>query len=101
MNSLAQTPFLEGRALHHAGQLAQAQLKYEQALQIQPDNAETLLWLGALAYQTGDLVRAAELPAKSVAISPGNAGAFCNLGVVQNKLNRHREAVASYDRAIA
>lgn len=101
MNSLSQALSLEGRALHHAGQLTQAQQKYDQALQIQPDNAETLLLLGALAYQTGDLVRAAELIAKSVAINPGNAGAFCNLGVVQNSLKRHREAVASYDRAIA
>ena len=43
----------EGISLHQAGKLQQAELIYQQILQVNPENAEVLNLLGLIAYQVG------------------------------------------------
>jgi Flp pilus assembly protein TadD len=42
-----------GRTLHQAGRLAEAEALYRRVLADQPNHADTLNLLGALAHQTG------------------------------------------------
>lgn len=91
---------MRGVALHQTGQLEQAQTLYQQALELQPDNADALHLMGVLASQTGDHGRAIELIDRAIAIRPQAPEFFGNRGNALRALGRLEEALASYDRAI-
>jgi protein O-GlcNAc transferase len=85
---------------HQAGRLADAEPIYRQILAAQPDNADALQLLGALAYQSGRSDLAVEYIGRAIALSPGNAPWQVNLGVAQKALGRIPEAIASFRTAV-
>ena len=91
----------QGFTLHNQGQLAQAQVIYEQLLARQPKHFDALHLMGVLAHQRKDYAMAVAWIGKALEINPNDAAAFNNHGNALKNLNRFREAVASYDRAIA
>jgi tetratricopeptide (TPR) repeat protein len=91
----------EGRALHQAGRLDEASLRYQQVLAADPAHFDALHLLGVLCIQTGRPDIAVELIGQAIAAQPGVAIAHGNLGNALNILARHEEALAASDRAIA
>jgi len=96
----AQARFQQGLALHHGGQLAQAQEIYQQVLTIHPQHFDALHLLGVIAYQTGNHSQALRLIDKAITIYPNNAAFYSNRGNALLALSRSDEALDSYDRAI-
>ena len=93
--------FKQGVALHHQGQLAQAQELYRNVTEQDPRHFEALHLLGVIAAQSKNHTRAVDLIGKSLEIYPGNAVAHANLGNALKDLGQHQAAIGSYDKAIA
>ena len=98
---LPQDQVQRARVLHQRGMLAEAETIYHEILRRQPDNLDVLHLAGLLALQTGRPVQGVELIGKALRLSEHDAGAHCNLGIGLRALQRHAEALASHDRAIA
>jgi tetratricopeptide (TPR) repeat protein len=88
-------------ALHHKGQLGQAEAIYRQLLGTDPTNAEALHLLGVIAHQTGNHKNAVDLISHAIEINPHVAIYYSNLGNALQELKQFDAAVASYDKAIA
>lgn len=86
--------------LHQQGELARAQVLYEQVLAADPRNFDALHLSGVLARQQGDAQRALDLINQAIAIDAGKAIAHCNLGVALQDLQRYADALDSFDRAL-
>ena len=88
-------------ALHHQGQLGQAEDIYLKLLGTDPRNTVALHMLGVIAYQTGNHQFAVDLIGQAIALKPDYAEAYSNRGNALKELNQLDAAVASYDKAIA
>jgi predicted O-linked N-acetylglucosamine transferase (SPINDLY family) len=88
-------------ALHRNGNLAQAWEGYRSAVQAQPNHANALHQLGVIALQTGDPERARQLIGQSLLVNPASVAAHINNGRAHCQLKLYREALASFDKAIA
>lgn len=97
----AQLALQQALAAHQQGQLAQAETLYEQVLKLQPKHADALHFYGVLMLQSQRLEAGATLIGKAVAAQPNAPAPHLNLGNALSLLNRHAEALASYDRALA
>lgn len=86
--------------LHQQGQLASAQLAYQEVLQIQPNHAQALHLLGVLAFQTGNYSIAVSLIGRAIDVDSSQAAFHCNLGNALLKLGQFDIAIASYERAL-
>lgn len=89
------------RALHRAGQLAQAEAIYQQVLQAEPEHPEALHLQGVLAYQTGRNQLALECLTKAIALNPTAPAYYDHLGSVYRAEGRLDEAIASYHQGLA
>lgn len=83
------------------GRLDDAEKVYQTILQRQPDNADALHFFGVLQAQRHNLVEAAGLIDRALALDPGNAIAHANRGNVFRMQGRNEDALASYGRALA
>jgi len=99
--AVAHAKYEQALALHHKGQLAQAQQTYLEVLRLVPEHADALHLLGVIAAQSGEFGKAVTLISRSLEINPGNAVAHANLGNALKDLGHYQAAVASYDRAMA
>jgi protein O-mannosyl-transferase len=70
-----------GNTYMQAGQLAEAQKYYQQAITLSPNFAEPFLNLGGIAYQQGQLDQAIHLFGQAVKINPKYALAHKNLAL--------------------
>jgi predicted O-linked N-acetylglucosamine transferase (SPINDLY family) len=86
---------------HQQGQLAQAQLVYDEILKVDPNHANSLHFLGVCRYQNGQLEQAAELISRSIHLEPRSPSANHNYGEVLKSLARFDEAIVSYEKAIS
>ncbi len=93
--------FQQAFQYHQSGQLAQAQLLYDEILQLQPRHFDSLHLSGVVASQTKNFHKAVELIGKAIEICPDNAIFHSNYGNTLKELKQYEAAVASYDRAIA
>jgi len=92
--------FAQALRHHQAGQLGEADRLYRQILQVDPNHADALHFLGVLAHQAGRNEAAVELIGKAIALH-GRAPAFHNnQGNALKALGRLDEAAASYKRAL-
>ena len=71
---------LEAVELHRQGELDQAEGKYRQALEQEPNHPDALNLLGMILIDRGEPLAAAKLIARAVAISPRTAPYHLNLG---------------------
>ena len=87
--------------LHQSGRLADAAGLYQQILAADPDHADALQLLGAIAHQQGQHGAAVELIQRSLAIAPDNKQALNNLGEALRAVGRIEASIAAFRRAIA
>ncbi len=87
-------------AHHRAGRLVEAERLYLQVVDINPNHADAIHLLGMLAFQAGDLERAAANLRRAIEIHPAAASYHSNLGNVLQAQDKLDEAVASYRQAL-
>lgn len=85
---------------HRAGRLSQAEFLYRRVLQIDPENADALHLLGAMAQQIGKPQIALELVDRALRRNPRLGIVHNTRGVVLHDLKRYREALESYREAL-
>ena len=90
----------KGIALHDEGRFAEAEVLYRQALEIEPEHALALCYLGLLSLQRGSLEEAEALVRRAVASDPGLAEAHNHLGMVLQRLHRPEEALKHHEQAL-
>src|SRR4051794_31679182 len=93
--------FDKAMELHRQGRLDEAESIYADVLQQQPDHFDALHLLGVVAHQNGQLERAIELIGKAIGLKADVAVAHGNLGNALKDLNRPKEALISFERALA
>ncbi|MGC1196281.1 MAG: tetratricopeptide repeat protein [Geitlerinemataceae cyanobacterium] len=86
---------------HKAGNFTQAELLYRQILQDNPEDAEALHGLGAVAYQMGAYDRALEWVQKAIDLSPKNSVFYNTAGMAYRALGNSQAAAKNYVRAVA
>ena len=86
---------------HQRGQLNEAEALYRQVLAAQPGNFDALHLCGVLMHQRGEPAEALKLIARALKTNARSAAGHSNYGTVLAALERHDEALESYDRAIA
>ena len=94
------TALQQALALHQGGQLAQAQVLYDQVLRLQPKNFDALHLSALIATQLKNPARAVELINRALEINPGHADAHVSKGNALRKLGQFESALASYDIAV-
>lgn len=97
----AQALFQQGLALHQQGILNEAKDFYLQALNLHPNQPDSLHLLGVIASHTKKFELAVELIGRAIAIAPNIAVFHANLGLALEDLQRFDDALSSYDKAIA
>ena len=85
---------------HEAGRFREAERLYRRVLQRNPNNAEALNLLGALAAQAGHSRDAKDLFAKAVAISGTNPEYHHNLGLMYQRTGDFDGAIKCYRKAV-
>jgi tetratricopeptide (TPR) repeat protein len=73
---------------------------YRRALRLRPDCSETLIDLGRLYAETGELDQAADCFRRALELDPGDATALYNLGVVAQDEGDDAQAIERYRRAL-
>lgn len=96
-----QNRFDEAMALHQSGQLAAAQAVYEAIVAAHPAHADAWHFLGVVAIQSDDPLRAVDLIGRAIAIEPGKALYHMNHGNVLRQVGQMDAALAAFDSAIA
>jgi tetratricopeptide (TPR) repeat protein len=91
----------EALRLHKQGQLDQAALRYEAAIETQLENFDAMHLVGVLRYQQGRHAEALVRIQAALQWKPASAEALSNLGLVYDALGRHEEALTTYERALA
>jgi tetratricopeptide (TPR) repeat protein len=109
--SIAQQAFAEmdnssqvfNRAIesHRKGNLAAAEDLYLELLKERPDHFDGLHMLGILRCQQRRFLDAVSLIGAALRANPAAPLAHLNYGLALDALNRHGEALASYDKALA
>jgi len=89
----------KGSAEAALDRLEDALASFNRALEIKPENPETLFSAGMVAKDLGELAAATEFFAMAAVRDPAFAAAFTQLGVVYALEGRHEEAAASCRRA--
>ena len=92
--------FAAGVAHHQAGRLGDAEAHYQQVLAAQPEHADALHLLGALAQQIGRHDIAVDLIRQAIRRNPENPAYFCNLGFALRDQVMLDDAVAACREAI-
>ena len=85
---------------HQTGQLAAAAALYRQVLASVPGHADALHFLGVIAHQTGDQVRAVDLIGQAIQTQPC-APMFCNLGLALQAQGKLDAALVQFRQALA
>lgn len=87
--------------LSNAGQIAEAQAHYRQALHLQPNDAAAMHGLGMVASSNGRTDEAIAWYRKALSVDRRHAGAALNLGEALVRAGRQVEAIAVYEEAAA
>jgi len=92
---------ISGVCYQALGQLEASIKRFEQALAIKPDYADTHFNLGITLNELGQLDAAVKCYERALATNPDFAEAHTNLGNTLQKLGQLEAAVRSYERALA
>lgn len=83
-----------------AGRLAEAKQSCEQYCRRFPGDPEGLMYLGAIDGQMGLFAEAEQCMRKVLALQPGNAPAYYNLGLALSEQNKTMAAIAAFEDAL-
>ncbi|MCP4268491.1 MAG: tetratricopeptide repeat protein [Candidatus Brocadiaceae bacterium] len=92
--------FQEAHKYHQDENLADAETLYNEILETQPENIDTIFFLGTLKLQQGNLEEARTLLEKVTKLKPDHATAYNNLGTVLKEQGKPEEAVKCYNKSI-
>jgi predicted O-linked N-acetylglucosamine transferase (SPINDLY family) len=92
---------LLGQQHEQAGNLAQAEASYRNAVRAEPQNAVALYRLGTVCLKQGSFAEAALQLQAALQLAPDEAGTHSNLGIALAALGLREEAVAAFRRAVA
>jgi tetratricopeptide (TPR) repeat protein len=95
-----QATFRLAAALHQQGRLTEAERAYQDVLRQQPNHFDSLHLSGLIALRTGRTQRGVQLIKQAIAVNSKVAAAHNNLGNGLRDLERHKAALACYDKAI-
>lgn len=101
INADARIPYNLGLIHSLRGDYQLALDAYDLALNINPNDVETLINKGAACNDVKNYVLAIEVLDNAIRLSPEIPEAWSNKGIALNNLNRYRESVDAYDEAIA
>jgi tetratricopeptide (TPR) repeat protein len=90
-----------GVAYHHLFALDEAMKDYQQALRLDPHNADALNNLGAVYHGKHEYGTAAKYYKKALRYAPRNSALYCNLGVAYFANHKYRDAEKAYGHAFA
>jgi tetratricopeptide (TPR) repeat protein len=90
----------KGQALMSLGQAEEALLCYDQALDLQPDSAETLVKKGSALEKLNRLDEAIECYDQAIATNQSMTLAYLYKGGLFNRMERYNEALACYEQAL-
>ena len=88
------------KALQAQGRTAESIASFERALELRPDEIETIVDLGVCRMALHDAVAAEASFRSAIALDAGHANAWNNLGVALEHQRRHDEAREAYARAV-
>ncbi|WP_422845049.1 tetratricopeptide repeat protein [Acidovorax sp. M2(2025)] len=91
----------EAMQAHQQGQLARANQLYNTILKNDPRNVGALHMQGVLAYQAGHLQMAVDLIGQAIKHGPDDPAPQVNRALALGAMQRHGEALAHCERAIA
>lgn len=101
LNESSVTQTIAAAVQHHqTGRMQAAEQLYQQVLQVEPDNAYALHFMGVLAHQTGRSALAISLIGRAIALEPNYADAYGNLGNVHLDQGSLDEAGGCYRKLI-
>jgi predicted O-linked N-acetylglucosamine transferase (SPINDLY family) len=89
-----------GNVLLEQGQLDQAAQCYAEALNINPNSAQTINSLGVLLYRARRLEQSVVCYQKAISLQPAYAEAANNLAIALNQLGRLEEAQAAINQSL-
>src|ERR1700748_1911899 len=98
--AVSQELLQRGLSLHRAGLLAEAEAAYRQVLRSNPGHFDVMVMLAFVCFQRADYGAALREIDRVLKLRPGEAGAHFNRALALQKLGRHAEALASYERAV-
>ncbi len=87
--------------LHRAGEVSEAENRYNQILQTDASDKNALHLLGVIRHQQGRYEEAIEFIAQAISTDPSQAAFHNNIGAALLSLERYAEAEASFHRALA
>ncbi len=87
-------------ACHQAGDLRQAEEKYQLVLEREPHNPDALHMLGVISLQMEEIDKASELIDKAIESSQGFPELFLTRGDVYAAQEKLSDAISSYQKAI-
>ncbi len=87
--------------LHQRGQLAEADVLYQRALQKMPGLFDAQHLLGVLRSQQGRFAEALALVTAALQSQPNSVGALTNHGLILHNMHRYAQALVSFDKALA
>jgi tetratricopeptide (TPR) repeat protein len=89
-----------GILLQDAGRNAEAGARFEQVLQIKPDDAQAHNNLGIMLVRAGRVQEGMAHIERAVQVSPGYAEAYYNLGLALVRAGKPEDAIRNYERAL-
>ena len=98
-NQKAIEQFNQGLQLHQNGNLDAASACYQSALALAPKFSPALQYLGVIAAQNHDFVRAVELISKAIELNPLDPNAYLNRGLAHAALKKHENSLKDFQQA--
>jgi tetratricopeptide (TPR) repeat protein len=90
-----------GRIHLGRGELEEAQKEFEQALSLDPNNAEALLNMGAIRRVKGRVAEAEHFVKRALQVNPNSIGALAQLAEIKRDQNDLDESIRLYREALA
>jgi Flp pilus assembly protein TadD len=96
----AQAQLNYGKALHEAGRVQEALVRYENAIARKPASAETEFYLGLALSDLEELDRSIEHYQRALSLDPKNAKAECNIAGILVSKRMYDEARGRYEHSL-
>ncbi len=90
----------EGAALLNVSRYEEALVAYEQAIRLNPDDANGYFWKAGALYELKRYKEALIACEQAIRLNPNDADAYIGKGLALGNLQRYEEALKAYEQAI-